>query len=284
MRRLLLGTALILGAVTLTPIAAQATGPSAVCEPSGGTEVDLTADSGSATTFTLAAGSADGGHYHPVPYVNDGTVVVPANTTYDNFTYEATYPAWAETVGGNFELVISAPGMSTVTCSYTIRPWLTSTFNVWDDFESALDGSSLEGRTPPVTVSSHTWTDYNGVFTLDDMSGDMSGEGAVGPNGKKFLYSYVDQDQDGDYTLTSLVCLSPTENRAALGIMGNWYDDDNQLWAKVETTKQWPNGKLIMGTQEDVTFSGNTPTYGAGVIHSTRCGVDSLGLSNGDWI
>ena len=287
MRKLIaLLAGLTMGLVMLfTAVPAHATAPYVVCGTAGGPgPTELHADSASTTTWTVNP-FTDGDHYEPFgtypdPWSFDGA----ANSVMYGSYWEPTYALVASSVAARYHVKYSASGMTDTVCTYDYITPSTSNFNVWDDFESASDASALTGRTPPVTVNSHTWTDYNGVLSVEDngTDGDNTAIGAVGPNGKKFLYSYVDQDQDGDYTLTSLIHLSPTTQRAAPGIMGNWYDDDNQIWAKVEVTQQWSNGKLIVGTQEDVTLPG--PTYGAGVIHSTRCSQGSLGLANGDWI
>jgi hypothetical protein len=82
-------------------------------------------------------------------------------------------------------------------------------------------------------------------------------------------YAVVNTKVSTGYVVGTDVTLSPTPLRAAPGIVANFVDRKNYLFAKVEVTVAHPHSFLALGDQR------------GGVVHSTLCERSHLGMVNG---
>jgi hypothetical protein len=82
-------------------------------------------------------------------------------------------------------------------------------------------------------------------------------------------YAVLNTKVSNRYTVQADVTLSPTPLRAAPGLVGNFVDRKNYLFAKVEVTAAHPHSFLALGDQR------------RGVVHSTLCRRSHLGMVNG---
>jgi hypothetical protein len=87
--------------------------------------------------------------------------------------------------------------------------------------------------------------------------------------GSVYAYSVLDTNVWDHYTVQADVRLSPTPLRAAPGILANYVDRKNYLFAKVEVTVAHPQSFLALGDQR------------RGTVHSTLCRRSHLGMVNG---
>jgi hypothetical protein len=82
-------------------------------------------------------------------------------------------------------------------------------------------------------------------------------------------YAVLNTKVSNRYTVQADVTLSPTPLRAAPGLVANFVDRKNYLFAKVEVTAAHPHSFLALGDQR------------RGVVHSTLCRRSHLGMVNG---
>ena len=108
------------------------------------------------------------------------------------------------------------------------------------------------------------WRSINSVWSVVDQRA-----AARLSRGPVYAYSVVNTKVWDRYTVQADVRLSPTPLRAAPGILANFVDKKNYLFAKVEVTVAHPHSFLALGDQR------------RGVVHSTLCRRSHLGMVNG---
>ncbi len=84
-----------------------------------------------------------------------------------------------------------------------------------------------------------------------------------------FAVATIDCRATGDLLIQSDITLSPTLNRANVGLVFRYADPKNYLWAKVKNTRTDPLGALGIGKTED------------GIVTSALGTKSGIGLENG---
>ena len=236
-------------------------------------EISLVADSGSSTTFTLDA-HTPGDHYQAADE-NAVDVVVDAGQSVD-YAYLPDQMTAGDFGGYEFQgwgVTISAAGMSPVDCTVILTGVsrnvdLINGYSIYDDWEDETASTSATSDAPRESATSDDWDEYNCNFTHYSDGGDMGVRAAINPsNNRKFCYLHTDLGEAAEWEVAGLIHTSPTTERVSAGLMGNWVDNENQMWVKAEVSLQHPLGKLILGTQEN------------GIIHSSRSNTGNLGLT-----
>ena len=116
-----------------------------------------------------------------------------------------------------------------------------------------------------VAATGQTWRRINDLWSVTTAHRAAAHVTPV----SRFGYAVVNTRVSKNYVVGADVTLSPTPLRAAPGIVANFVDRKNYLFAKVEVTVAHPYSFLALGDQR------------AGVVHSTLCRDSHLGMVNG---